>query len=85
MYFSGPTDVSLNGVNTERLSVTGLHVDESVGSPTVYEFMLTVVDYRNLTDTETVFIIYRKGIHNLNLSLNLSLSLSHTHTHTLSL
>ena len=43
------------------MTVTGLHIDESIGSPTIYEFMLTVVDYRNLTDNDTVFIFYRKG------------------------
>ena len=58
---SGPTDVHLSGVNTNILTVEGLHIDESVGSPTLYEFMLTVVDYANLTDNDTVFVVYRKG------------------------
>lgn len=58
---SGPTDIELSGVNRDKLTVKGLHIDEAVGSPTLYEFMLTVVDYANLTDNDTVFITYRKG------------------------
>ena len=61
-FYSGPADVELSDINSAKLTVTGLHIDESIGSPTVYEFMLTVVDYRNLTDNDTVFVIYRKGI-----------------------
>lgn len=57
----GPTDVSLSGVATNALTVSGLHIDEAVGSPTRYLFRLTVVDYRNLTDSDTVQIIYRKN------------------------
>ena len=71
--YSGPADVELSNANSARPTVKGLHIDESVGSPTIYEFMLTVVDYRNLTDNDTVFVIYRKGILSVQ-SLSLSLS-----------
>ena len=62
LFYSGPADVELSDINSASPTVKGLHIDESIGSPTIYEFMLTVVDYRNLTDNDTVFIIYRKGI-----------------------
>ena len=74
LFYSGPADVELSDINSASPTVKGLHIDESIGSPTIYEFMLTVVDYRNLTDNDTVFVIYRKGI-SLFLSLSLSLSL----------
>ena len=58
---SGPTDVELSGVDTNTLTVSSLHIDESVGSPTYYQFQLTVTDYRNLTDTDIATVIFKKS------------------------
>ena len=58
---SGPMDVSLSGVDTPILEVSELHIDETVGSPTVYQFKLSVVDYRNTTNSTTVFVEFHKG------------------------
>lgn len=60
--FSGPTDVTLSGVDSLNLTVSGLHIDEVVGSPTYFHFLLTVTDYRNLTDTSKVQVTFRKGM-----------------------
>lgn len=57
---SGPMDVSLSGVDTPVLEVSELHIDETVGSPTVYQFKLSVVDYRNTTNSTTVFVEFHK-------------------------
>ena len=57
---SGPQDVLLTGVNKSVLQVNQLHILES--SPTLYEFKLIVTDYRNLTNSTNVFIIYYKGM-----------------------
>lgn len=58
---SGPRDdVALSGANTSLLKVTGLHIDQSTGSPTYYEFQLLVWDSHNLTATDNVTIQYRK-------------------------
>ena len=58
---SGPRDITLRGVHSPWLQVDKLHVDATVGSPTLYQFQLTVWDYLNLTNTSTVSITYRKG------------------------
>ena len=58
---SGPTDVTLSGMDSLNLTVSGLHIDEVVGSPTYFHFLLTVTDYRNLTDTSKVQVTFRKG------------------------
>ena len=58
---SGPDDVRLTGVHSTVLSVHGLHIDESVGSPTTYQFQLTVWDYLNLTDLANASITYYKS------------------------
>ena len=51
----------MSGANTSVLKVQGLHIDESHGSPTVYQFQLSVWDYHNLTDTTNVTLTYIKS------------------------
>ena len=58
---SGPSDIHLSGEDTARLSVTGLHIDQSQGSPTTYTFNFTMRDYANLTSTDTAVLTYYKG------------------------
>ena len=58
---TGPHDLLLDGLNSSLLQVEGLHIDANKGSPTLYQFQLTVWDYHNLTNTSTVTITYRKG------------------------
>jgi len=43
------------------LYVHGLHIDESVGSPTTYQFQLVIWDYQNITDSANVTISYYKS------------------------
>lgn len=57
---SGPDDVVLNGTNCSVLTVSDLHIDEQSGSPTLYQFQLTVWDYHNSTDSDNVTLTYRK-------------------------
>ena len=59
--FSGPSDIKMSGIDGPTLMINGLHIDENEGSPTVYQFMLTVVDYRGLNDTDVVTVMYSKG------------------------
>lgn len=58
---TGPQDLVLSGANSSFLKVDGLHIDAALGSPTLYQFKLSVWDYHNLTNTSTVTITYRKG------------------------
>ena len=58
---TGPHDLVLSGADSPLLTVEGLHIDEKIGSPTLYQFQLSVWDYHNLTNTSTVTITYRKG------------------------
>ena len=78
---SGPMDVSLSGVDTPVLEVSELHIDETVGSPTVYQFKLSVVDYRNTTNSTTVFVEFHKGETKLD-AISLPPPPSHPHTLT---
>ena len=56
----GPTDIVLDGLYKPVLRVSNLHI--SGQSPTVYEFMLEVTDYRNLTNATVCSIRYYKGM-----------------------
>lgn len=51
----------MTGSNSPILKVANLHIDEAVGSPTLYQFQLYIWDYHNLTDASNVTITYRKG------------------------
>lgn len=61
LLYSGPHDIELTGADMPVLHVDKLHVDESVGSPSLYQFQLCVVDYHNLTDIANVTIAYYKS------------------------
>jgi len=41
--------------------VTGLHISQGTGSPTLYQFKLTVTNHRNLSDSDVATVIYKKG------------------------
>lgn len=56
---SGPKNILLNGLNKPVLHVGQLHI-KSV-SPTLYVFLLTVVDYRNLSNSTIVSVLFHKG------------------------
>lgn len=61
----GPSDIKLTGENKPVLHVEGLHIKDV--SPTIYGFNLTVTDYRNLTNTTTVYVRFHKGQFDLSL------------------
>lgn len=59
---SGPTDIQLSGDTTNKLSVSGLHIDAAVGSPTAYQFRLVVTDYHGLNGSDIATIFYSKDV-----------------------
>ena len=62
LFHSGPTDIHLSGNTTDKLSVSGLHIDAAVGSPTAYQFCLIVTDYHGLNDSDIATVLYSKGL-----------------------
>ena len=58
---SGPMDIQMSGKTTAYLTLHGLHIDQNYGSPTLYRFKLTITNHRNLSSSDTVTVIYRKG------------------------
>lgn len=56
---SGPENIQLEGLDTPVLHVSHLHVKDH--SPTIYQFILTVTDYRNLTNSTSARVTYYKG------------------------